>query len=276
LSDDEAVHLLRYAKDRGINFFDTSDDFENGRGESVLAAAFSDEREHVVFATKFSYNFYHSWQHVPGSSAPQDFSPKYIRFACEESMKRLHTDHIDLYQIRNPGIAAVEDDAVYAALEKLKKQGKILHWAVCFDSGIPVEEAKLLMRLRKTRAIQLTFNLMDQEPARDVLDEGLKRHTGFIVRGACPAGLGHATEKEKFKFLERENERTLAQTALKFVLSERSVVSALAPITNERELNEFVLTSECRDLTAEEIRKIADLYESHLESEPPRKRELQR
>src|SRR3989338_8032421 len=102
VDDDKAIRLLRKAFDSGVIFFDTADTYGNGRGETLLAKAFAGNRSQITISTKFGYDFYHySGERKGQQEIPQNFSPDYISFACEESLKRLKTDHVDFYQIHN-------------------------------------------------------------------------------------------------------------------------------------------------------------------------------
>src|SRR5882724_3571517 len=93
---DTGVRLLRLARELGINFFDTADVYGDGKGEAVLARAFGEHRDDIVIATKFGYNFYNHPGVQPGQrERPHNWSPEFIRMACEESLHRLNTDHID-------------------------------------------------------------------------------------------------------------------------------------------------------------------------------------
>lgn len=290
VSDEKARHLLKYALDRGINFFDTADTYGNGRGETLVGDALYEERERIVIATKFGHDFYHhSGERTGQQELPQDFSPKFIRYACEQSLKRLRTDRIDVYQIHNPKMAAVEADDLYDTLNKLQKEGKILTWGAALGPAIGwLEEGKLLLRWRKTPVIHMIYNLLEQDPGRELMAHGKKTGAAFFVRVPHSSGLlegkytkdttfdaqDHRSHRkkiwlteglkkiEKLDFLTQEKNRTLGQAALKFILSEPAVVTTLPNIYGEEQINEFAQTSECPDLAGDELRQIADLYDN--------------
>src|ERR1700729_4222250 len=101
-TDDEAVRLLHEAADLGITLFDAADTYGNGRSEEQLAKAFTDRRESVVYSTKFGYDFYtHGGERSGQSELPHDISPRFVRFALEQSLRRLQTDVIDIYALHN-------------------------------------------------------------------------------------------------------------------------------------------------------------------------------
>src|SRR5688500_523611 len=87
------IRLLRRALDLGITFFVTADVYGHGEGETILAEALGDRRDQAMIATKSGYDFYNP----PGSQAgqrerPHDWSPSFVRKACEQSLRRLTTD----------------------------------------------------------------------------------------------------------------------------------------------------------------------------------------
>ena len=123
---DTGIRLLRTAQDLGISFFDTADVYGDGKGETLLARAFEGRRDEIVVATKFGYDFYNHPGVQPGQrERPHNWSPEFIRRACEKSLERLKTDHIDFYQLHNPRLDTIRNDDVFEALHQLRDQGKI-------------------------------------------------------------------------------------------------------------------------------------------------------
>ena len=87
-TDDEAVALLRHGRDRGITFYDTADTYGEGRAETLLQKAFGADDD-VVIGTKFGYDIYSPWDRKGHVERPHDWSPAFVRFALEQSLKRL-------------------------------------------------------------------------------------------------------------------------------------------------------------------------------------------
>src|SRR5581483_7161592 len=108
-------------------FYDTADTYGNGLGETILAKALKDHYKDIVIATKFGYDFYNTPPEARKGQEelPQDFSETFVRFALEQSLKRLETDHIPIYQIHNLKMTSAANDGLFALLEKFKKEGKI-------------------------------------------------------------------------------------------------------------------------------------------------------
>ena len=286
-ADERSVHhLLRYALDRGINFFDTADCFRSGRGETWIGDALGEERDRIVIATKFGYDF-ESMTHPGGKRLPS-VSPKWIKRACEESLKRLRTDHIDLYQVHYPEVSMIERDDVYAFLRKLEKQGKILTWgAVLGPEADRIEEGKLLVRLRKAPCLQIPYSPSDSELSLELAREvrqgsgcliaALPYHGGRLEKAFAREFFGVPRETEwnspwenfeaefrtnpAFHGLIQEAQRTLRQAVVKFVLRDPVFVSALADISSEDDINELVLTSERPDLTDKEMESLQSAFQ---------------
>ena len=102
IEESEKVRLLEEAINLGITTFDTADTYGEGYGEEILAKALGHARHNIIIATKFGYDFYDSVERIGHQERTQKFEPDFIRFACEQSLRRLKTDYIDLYQLHNP------------------------------------------------------------------------------------------------------------------------------------------------------------------------------
>jgi aryl-alcohol dehydrogenase-like predicted oxidoreductase len=293
------VKLLRTAFGLGITFYDTADTYGNGFGEEILALAFEGLRKEITIATKFGSDFY-TYGHMRRGHGelPQDFSPKYARFACEESLKRLKTDFIDLYQLHNPRLGTVQRDDLFGELEKLKEEGKILSYGVALGPALGwKDEGLTALRSRQIAALQIIFNVLEQDPGREFFPDARRQGVGIMVRVPHASGLLEGTytpettfpandhrahrfhedpnwlvnglkKVEKLKFLTEEKKTTIGQMALKFILAEPSVTTVLPNIYNEEQLREFSAAPECPDLTPAELARIADLYEHNFYLDP--------
>jgi aryl-alcohol dehydrogenase-like predicted oxidoreductase len=169
------------AIDSGINFFDTSDSYSAGKSEELLAKALGAKRDEVLIATKFgsAYGDRHG-----GASAP------YIRVAAEESLRRLGTDHIDLYQIHFP------DDKVpiaetLAALGELVTAGKVREIG-CSNFSV----AQLVAAAEATAdgaprfaSVQNQYSILHREPEDGVLAECARQGLAFLPYFPLASGL---------------------------------------------------------------------------------------
>jgi len=302
IEESDKVQLLEKAVDLGITLFDTADTYGEGYGEEILAKALRHARHSIVIATKFGYDFYDNIERIGHQERPQKFEPDFIRFACEQSLKRLKTDYIDLYQLHNPRIDAIEKDEVFDVLNTLVKEGKIRYYGSALGPDIGwFEEGEASMRERKVHSLQIIYSILEQDPARRFFPIAEKEQVGLLSR------VPHASEiltarysqpptfeagdhrahrrqewmtqawkkREQVKFLAEETGRTLAQAAIKFCLAQGTIVSVLPNITNMEELEEYVLAPDTHDLTKEESDQLDDLWKNsfYLEEASPASRE---
>jgi aryl-alcohol dehydrogenase-like predicted oxidoreductase len=294
VDDERSVRLLRQAYERGINYFDTADTYGSGKGETILAdAGFASGhmRDEVVISTKIGYDFYNHTARRGQQERPQDWSEDFLRFALEQSLKRLGTDYVDFLQLHNTKMDAVESDELFALMEEFKEEGKVRAYGVALGPKIGwLEEGVRAMRERDLDGVQMIYNLLEQDPGRDLIRAAAETGTSLVVRVPHSSGMlegkydenttfahnDHRRHRpkewlttglkkvEQLGFLTESGERTLGQAALKFVLASPEVVSTLPNIYGEEQIEEFAATSETPDLTPEELSRVAELYEENF------------
>lgn len=288
-TDEQASDLLRHAVDLGVTFFDTGDTYGNGRGETVLARAFAGRRQEVVIATKFGYDFYNQPDAERGQrERPQDFSPKFVRSALEQSLDRLQSDYVDLYQLHNPRLEAVLREDLFALLEDLKTEGKIRAYGAALGPAIGgTEHGDQVMRARPNlSSLQIIYNLLEQEPGRRFVPVAREHDISLLVRVPHSSGLlegkytaettfppsDHRSHRprewlidglkklERLEFLHQGRNQTIAQAALKWLLAEPAITSIQPNIYDREQLEEFAAASDLPDLSDEDLARVADLY----------------
>jgi aryl-alcohol dehydrogenase-like predicted oxidoreductase len=289
--DDRSVRLLRQAHERGINYFDTADTYGSGKGETLLADAFGHMRGEVVISTKIGYDFYNHTARRGQQERPQDWSEDFLRFALEQSLKRLDTDYIDFLQLHNTKMDAAENDALFALMETFKDEGKIRAYGAALGPKIGWrDEGVKMMRERDLAVVQMIYNLLEQDPGRDLIETARDTDTSLVVRVPHSSGMleGKYDENTTFgendhrrhrpkewlttglkkvgqlSFLTDSGGRTLGQAALKFVLASPEVASTLPNIYDEEQIEEFSVTSETPDLTEDELSRVAELYQENF------------
>ncbi|NQZ31083.1 MAG: aldo/keto reductase [Oceanospirillaceae bacterium] len=153
VKDRESIDCLRFALDAGVNFFDTADLYGAGHSEVVVGRAFKGIREQVLIASKFGNTFDANLKTMTGT----DISPSYIIKACEDSLKRLQTDWIDLYQVHLEDIDTEQIPLVTEALEVLCEAGKIR----CYGwSTNNIEGNALFCKSDQATALQFDMNVL--------------------------------------------------------------------------------------------------------------------
>jgi aryl-alcohol dehydrogenase-like predicted oxidoreductase len=288
---ERSVRLLRSAFERGINYFDTADTYGSGLGETILADAFGGMRDEIVISTKIGYDFYNHTARRGQQERTQDWSEEFIRFALEQSLKRLETDYIEFLQLHNAKMDAVENDALFELLEELKREGKILSCGVALGPKIGwLEEGVKAMRERNIDGLQMIYNLLEQDPGRRLIEVAGETGTSLIVRVPHSSGMlegkydenttfatnDHRRHRpkewlldglkkvEQLGFLTESGDRTLGQAALKFVLASPEIASTLPNIYDEEQLDEFATAPDTPDLTADDLSRISELYETNF------------
>ncbi|MCX6120824.1 MAG: aldo/keto reductase [Ignavibacteriales bacterium] len=184
VDDAESIRAIHTALDAGITLFDTANVYGAGHSEQVLARALAGNRSRVVIATKFNSVFNETTRQVTGS----DSSPAGICTACNESLRRLNTDYIDLYQFHDNGFPAEKAEPVRETLEALVMEGKIRAYGWSTDF---LKSAEVFAQGPKCAAIQLQLNVLDVNPAVIALCE--KYNLAALNRG--PLAMGLLTDK---------------------------------------------------------------------------------
>ena len=159
VSENAVIATVHRAIDGGVNFFDTADTYGLGQSERTLAKALDGRRENVIIATKFGVR-------VEKGNTFYDNSPEYIEKALNDSLKRLSTDYIDLYQIHYRD-NTTPLDAVVEVLERFKDQGKIRYYGVSNIHGEDFKEFEPYMG--KFASCQNEYSLVTRNNEHDLL-----------------------------------------------------------------------------------------------------------
>lgn len=244
VDDAQSVRAIHLALDMGANLFDSADAYGTGHSESVLGNALRHRRHEAVIATKFGYTYDAATRALIGT----DVTPAYVAWACNQSLKRLGTDHIDLYQIHVGDLDDDQADAAGEALEQLAEQGAIGVWGWSTDDA---RRAVRMVKFPHFAAVQQELNvfvrgddmlaLCEREKLaslnRSPLAMGLltgKFTAGSSLPGSDVRGAGHAwvrdfvdgrVRPESLARLEAVRElltvdgRSLAQGALGWILA---------------------------------------------------------
>ena len=97
----------------GFTYFDTADSYTEGYGERILSKALGRNRHDIVISTKAGYDFYRPEIDPEERGKSQRWTPGFIQYACEQSLRRLDTDYVDLLQLHHPGPDQIEDDELF-------------------------------------------------------------------------------------------------------------------------------------------------------------------
>jgi len=184
VDDDESIRSIQRALDLGITFFDTAAVYGCGHSERVLGKAIAGRRDQVVLATKFGQVFDEATRQVKG----YDTRPERIRQEVEDSLRRLNTEVIDLYQLHVKDVAPEQALVVRDTLEELVAAGKIRFYGWSTDAPA---SARLFAEGPHCTAIQQQLNILEGNAETLAVCEQF--NLASINRG--PLGMGLLTGK---------------------------------------------------------------------------------
>jgi aryl-alcohol dehydrogenase-like predicted oxidoreductase len=285
MKDSESIGAIETALDLGVNFIDTSDAYGAGYSETLLGNALKGKRDKVVLATKGGNVM------VGPNRGKRIFEADYISRVMDESLQRLRTDYVDLYQLHNPTVDVIERGEVWQVLERAKQAGKIRHYGVSINT---MEEGIAAVRDGRAETIQVEYNLLTQEPAERIFPLAQQTNVGIIARIPLKRGIltgkltradeerfqgedvrartfkGEAFAKELAKadqlgFLVHGSVKTLGQAALAFCLAHPAVSVVIPGARNAAQMRENASGADV-EISADDLKKIEDLWRSGFES----------
>ncbi|MBT3241787.1 MAG: aldo/keto reductase [Bacteroidetes bacterium] len=182
----ESIEIINRALDSGINMLDTSNSYSNGESERIIGKALkkSGRRNDCIIATKVFYPT------GPGKY-DQGLSGKAIIKACEDSLKRLQTDYIDLYQLHRPDYSIPQEESL-KALAQLQKEGKIRHIGSSTAPTPRVLEGLMISRDKGYPEFiteQPPYNLLDRSIENELLPMCISHNLGVITWSPLAMGI---------------------------------------------------------------------------------------
>jgi aryl-alcohol dehydrogenase-like predicted oxidoreductase len=211
---DEAIRIIHTALDAGINFVDTADFYSHGESEEIVGKALKDRRDDVVLATK---------AHLPMGEDPnmRGNSRRWLTRALDDSLRRLQTDRVDLFQVHRPD-ADTDPEETLAALTDFQRAGKIIAFG---GSSFPASDIVELQWLAERRGLarwrseQPPYSILTRGIEREVLPTAERYGMGVLVYSPLAGGLltgryrkGEAPETfrySRFPFTHLQDERRL-------------------------------------------------------------------
>jgi aryl-alcohol dehydrogenase-like predicted oxidoreductase len=271
----QTTAVVHDALDAGITFFDTADVYGNGKSEEFIGRVLAAGRDQVVIATIFGIEL---------DATRKGASPAYVRRACEDSLKRLRTDWIDLYQLHRPDPETPIADTL-GALDELVRAGKVREIGCSYFTAAQLREAR---KAAGTGAVfvsvQNEYSLVVREPEREVLPECERQGLAFLpyyplasgvltgkyrLGRPAPAGTRLATNSDSSqRFLGPNAARaealaafaesrghTLLELAFSWLLRHRVVASVFAGAMSPEQVHANAQAAGWR-LTADELARV--------------------
>ncbi|MDD4869483.1 MAG: aldo/keto reductase [Kiritimatiellae bacterium] len=279
VDDAESIRALTRAFDLGITFYDTADFYGFGHSESILGKALGTVRDSIIIASKVG---------LIDLTGKQDFSPAYMKKSLEQSLQRLNTDHLDLYQLHSPPLQTLVDqfNDIVSTLESLKNEGKIRLYGVSLRK---TEDGVRVIGDLGFKIVQVNLNMMDQRPVNNGLFQHcIEKCTGVIARTPLSFGFLSGMDTKSFEkfnaydhrskrsaeqierwkhardlfvpILEKYKPQTMAQVALRYCLSHSAVSTVIPGMMTTAEVEENAAASNYGPLDSSDLGKIAEIY----------------
>ena len=241
---DAAIAVLRRAIELDVNLIDTADSYGPAVSESLIAEALHPYPEDLVIATKGGLT------RSGPSRWDTDARPERLKRCCEDSLRRLKLDTIDLYQLHSPDRAVPYEESV-GALKELRDEGKIRHVGL---SNVTVEQLERARAIVDVVTVQNRFNLTDRRASQDVLAVCERDATGFIPWFPLAAGRLADPGGPVAQIAER-HDATPSQVALAWLLGVSPVMLPIPGTGSVAHLEENVAAASLR-LTAAELSEL--------------------
>lgn len=282
LDADQTAAVVAAALDEGINFFDTADVYGDGLSETYLGQALGSRRDEVVIATKFGHQ-------MGDDPSNEGGSVRWIQTAVEDSLGRLNTDHIDLYQMHVPD-PTVPIEETLSALDELVKAGKVLEIGNSNFTGEQIDEAARAANeagLPRFVSAQNHYSLLNREPEEEVIPACERNNLGLLPYFPLASGLltgkyeagkeppagtrlagfpadrrGRFLNERNFEIIEHlkafaeESGHTILELAISWLAAQPTVASVIAGATKPEQVKANVDAVDWK-LTDEEIAEIS-------------------
>lgn len=278
----KAQSVIQAALEEGINYFDTADLYDFGVNESVVGQALKNVRENVIIASKAG----NRWN-AAKSSWSWDPSKAHIKEAVKQSLKRLQTDYIDLYQLHGGTIHDSIEETI-EAFEELKSEGFIKYYGI---SSIRPNVIRQYIERSNIVSVMMQLSILDRRPEEEVLPLLHDNGISVVTRGTVAKGmlsdqlLAKASESVKkngyldYSYEELQeilpllkeklaSSRSLAEVAIQYNLAHPATASVVAGASSVEQIKENARASRSNPLTPEEIHLIqqitkANKYDQH-------------
>ena len=284
--EDEAKRMLKKAYDVGINFFETGDMYGKGKSERLIGEVFNEMRDEIVISTKYGYDFENAEQ-VGHKELPQKFDPQYTDYALKNSLKRLQTDYVDVYGLHNPKLYHIRDDTIFQTLGEKIEQGFVKTCQAALGPAIGwFQEGVDAMKRKNISAVQTVYNILEQTPGNELMENAEKNNVGILVRVPDASGILTGKVNEKTKIDEKDhrsvrkeewirsalnkveqlrpiadrNGLSITELAIKFILSKKAVSSVLPTVVNSDEIEMFAEMSDGNYINSQDMKEINQLY----------------
>lgn len=284
--DKESEKALHRALDCGINLIDTAQGYGKGHSESIIGKVLKERNDEIYIATKIPPVEGNQWPPVEDADPHVYFPKEYIKKQCENSLRRLQRNHIDIYQFHTWATAFNVHDEWFETMSELKQQGKIRAFGVSVPDTTP-DNVIGSLALRKVDAVQVIYNIFEQYPGWNLLPVCERLGIGVIVRVPFDEGAltgkftadttfpegdvrRHYFRGKNLKAVIKQVERirkvkdtyhpniSLAEYALRFCLSHQAVSTVIPGMRNEKQVEMNIPAGDGIALTDNELNTLKE------------------
>jgi aryl-alcohol dehydrogenase-like predicted oxidoreductase len=279
--DRDSLDALSFALDCGVNLIDTAASYGNGKSERLICQVLRERKERVYIATKIP-PLPGPWPPSPYCEVEDRYPERYIRENVEERCRNLGTDHLDILLLHTWTRAWNEHPSPLKVLRKILNEGRISHIGVStaeHDQNALVD----LMREGLVDVVEVVYNIFEQEPAAQFLPVAQQNGIGVISRVAFDEGSLTGKFSDKTLFAEGDfrrdyfngdrlsrtvkrvealrkdlvgQSRSLAETALLFVLAHPAIHTVIPGMRNRRQVEANMAATRMPALSAEILGKL--------------------
>ena len=194
IEDKDARKILKKALDKGVNFFDTSDTYGDGRSERFLSEIIKSSKD-IYVTTKLG-------RRIRGTNYSRGYKHDPMEEFIDRSLLNLKLEKIDLVQLHCPPLEICKKPETFEKMDHLVKKGKILHYGV---SVYNLSEAIEALNYDNVKSIQLVFNIFRQKPLDEFFKLAQEKKVAIIARGPLASGLLGGEINIKTKFAENDH-----------------------------------------------------------------------
>ncbi len=221
-----SIKAIEAAVDNGVNTIDTAPAYGAGHAEMLVGSVIAGKRDKIIIASKCGLDLENGMK--------KNLNPQFIKYDLEQSLKRLKTDYIDLYQIHWPDdLVNIED--TMEALMKLKEEGKVRFLGLCNYSGTELKEA---VKYGEVISLQPNYSLLERGIEKEDLPFCIEKGIGVIPYGSLGAGMLTGKYKEHPRF-KKNDARSFFYRFFKkeYWPAVKAVVDTLVSIAEKRGVN---------------------------------------
>lgn len=293
VSDEDARNVLREALDKGVNFFDTSDTYGDGRSEKFLSEIIKSNSGKIYVTTKLG-------RRIRGTNYPKGYKHNPMEEFIDRSLRNLRIECIDLVQLHCPPLEIIKKKETFEAMDKFIKKGKISHYGVSVHT---IEDAMEAIKFPNVKSIQLVFNIFRQKPAEKFFKLAKEKKIAIIARGPLASGLLTGEINRDTKFADNDHRKynikgeafdigdtfsgvklekgfvaierlrdilpenfSLTDLALKWILMHDAITVVIPGATNKTHVSKNTRASELKDISSV-IPKIKSIYDELIKQD---------